>query len=151
MFFDFHHTVTADEIDSQGHVDNLQYLRWTLGAAGAHSAACGWDKQSALAEGFGWVVRHHEAKYRAAAFAGDQIVVRTWVSEIGRFASMRKYVVCRMNDPEVLTRVQTRWVYVDLRNHKVVAIPPNLIATMTVCERNPPLPWEPTGDENGGS
>ena len=151
MFFDFHHTVTEDEIDSQGHVDNLQYLRWTLGAAGAHSAACGWDKTSALEKGFGWVVRNHEAKYRAAAFAGDKIIVRTWVSEIARFASIRKYVVCRMNNPEVLTRVQTRWVYVDLRNHKVVAIPQDLIATMTVCEMNPPLPWEMKGNEIGGS
>ena len=141
-YFDFHHTVTKYEIDSQGHVDNLQYLRWTLGAAGDHSAACGWDAKRAREAGFGWVVRNHEAKYRAAAFAGDQIVVRTWISEIGPFASLRKYVVCRMNAPEVLTRVQTRWVYVDLRVHRVVAIPETILAGMSVCPSHPPLPWE---------
>ena len=149
MYFDFHHTVTDDEIDSQGHVDNLQYIRWTLGAAGAHSAACGWDKKAALAGGFAWVVRSHEAKYRAPAFAGDQIIVRTWVSEISRYASIRKYVVCRMNDPLVLTRIQTRWVYVDLQVHQVVEIPQSLIDGMSVCETHPPLPWESSGCENG--
>ncbi len=145
LFYDFHHTVTDDEIDSQGHVDNLQYLRWTLGAAAGHSAACGWDKKSALASGFGWVVRSHEAKYRAAAMAGDAIIVRTWISDVGRYASMRKYVVCRMNEPEVLTRVQTRWVYVDLRVHQVVAVPQTIVDGMSVCKTQPPLPWEDAG------
>lgn len=88
------------------------------------------------------MVRTHDATYRAAAVGGDAIIVRTWVSEIARFASRRKYVVCRPADRTVLTRVETRWVYVDLNAHKVVAIPEEVKSTLLVPQQTPPLPWE---------
>ena len=117
-------------------------LQWTLWAAGAHSKAAGWDREAAAAESLGWVVRSHDVTYRAAAKAGDEIVVRTWVSDIDRFASRRKYLVCRPADQTLLTRVQTRWVYVDLSRHSVVPIPEQVRSTIKVIETTPPLPWE---------
>lgn len=141
-FFDFHHTVTGDEIDAQNHVHNLRYLQWTLWAAGAHTRDGGWDSEAELARGFGWVVRSHDATYRAAAVADDEIIVRTWVSEIAKFASRRKYVVCRPADRTVLTRVETRWVYVDLNQHQVIAIPETARGQLVVPDETPPLPWE---------
>lgn len=142
VFFDYRHTVGDDEIDAQEHVHNLRYLQWTLWAAGAHTAQLGWDSRSELQRGFGWVVREHQATYRAAALAGDQIVVRTWVSDLSRFASRRKYTICRPADRMVLTRVETRWVYVDLRRGKVVAIPADVQQTLPISSQSPPLPWE---------
>ena len=142
-FFDFQHTVEADEIDAQGHVHNLRYLQWTLWAAGEHSRAGGWDAARALRQGVGWVVRSHDVTYRAAALAGDQITVRTWVSEIAKFASRRKYLICRPKDQTILARVETRWVYVDLTQHRVIAIPDAIAGQLQVCDPAPPLPWEP--------
>ena len=141
-FFDFHHTVAADEIDAQGHVHNLRYLQWTLWAAGAHSKAGGWDADAALRQGFGWVVRGHDATYRAAAMAEDRVTVRTWVNEIAKFSSRRKYLVCRPADQTILARVETRWVYVDLSVRKVVAIPPQIASQLCVCPQPPAPPWE---------
>ncbi|MCG8650758.1 MAG: acyl-CoA thioesterase [Pirellulales bacterium] len=141
-YFDYHHTVSEDEIDAQNHVHNLRYLQWTLWAAGAHTRDRGWDTRGELARGFGWVVRSHKATYRAAAVGGDQIVVRTWVSEIDRFASRRKCLVCRPADRTLLTRVETRWVYVNLKSHKVVAIPPQVHEQFVVLQTAPLLPWE---------
>lgn len=141
-FFDFQHTVADDEIDAQGHVHNLRYLQWTLWAAGAHSRSYGWDAASELERGFGWVVRSHDVTYRAAALAGDEIVVRTWVSDLAKFASNRKYLVCRPADQQLIARVETRWVYVDLTVRKVVPIPPDVTSSLTVCEQPPALPWE---------
>ena len=145
-FFDLEHAVLEEEIDTQDHVHNLRYLQWTLWAAGEHTKACGWDRASARESGFGWVVRSHDIKYRAPARRDDQIVVRTWISEIARYASRRKYVVCRPADQLVLCRVETRWVYVDLNAHTVVAVPPEVKAQMPLCETIPPLPWEPSND-----
>jgi acyl-CoA thioester hydrolase len=141
-YFDYFHTVEADEIDAQQHVHNLRYLQWTLWAAGKHSAECGWDSRAALANGLGWVVRKHDITYRSAAIANDQIVVRTWVADVAAFAARRKYVVCRPEDRTVLARVETRWVYVDLTKHKVVPIPADLQEKMLVADRIPPMPWE---------
>lgn len=141
-FFDRHHVVGDDEIDAQNHVHNLRYLQWTLWAAGDHTRQLGWDSKAELERGFGWVVRSHNVTYRAAALAGDQIVVRTWVSEIAKFASRRKYVVCRPADKTILARVETRWVYVDLNAHKVVAIPKDALEQLVIPCQTPPLPWE---------
>lgn len=141
-FFDFFHTVSEDEIDAQQHVHNLRYLQWTLWAAGRHVDAIGWDTRAALQRGVGWVVREHTIQYRSAAVAGDQIVVRTWVHDMQRFASRRKYVVCRPADQAVLARVETRWVFVDLRHHKALAIPADAICGLNVRTESPPMPWE---------
>lgn len=140
-FFDFHHTVADDEIDAQGHVHNLRYLQWTLWAAGAHSKAAGWDSDAAMEKQLGWVVRSHDVTYRAAALAGDSVLIRTWVSDMAKFASRRRYMVCRPSDRTVLSRVETRWVYVDLSGRKVVAIPEEIKQQLPVSDP-PPLPWE---------
>ena len=141
-YFDVHHTVAEDEIDAQQHVHNLRYLQWTLWAAGKHTAAIGWDGKAALKRGVGWVVREHAIQYRGAALAGDQIVVRTWVHDLQRFASRRKYLICRPEDRTVLARVETRWVFVDLDQHKALPIPDQAKQNLVVLSEPPPMPWE---------
>ena len=140
-FYDLPHVVSSDEIDAQLHVHNLRYLQWTLWAASKHTAACGWDEKAASKDGMGWVVRKHEITYRAAALEGDELVIRTWISDIDRYASMRKCWICRPLDRRVLAKAETRWVYVNLRIHKVVPIPDQL-RTQMMTSKNPPLPWD---------
>ena len=69
--FEYHHQVTADEIDRVGHVNNIEYLRWLQNAAIAHSAAQGWPARAYHELGQGWVVRSHYIEYLAPAFPGD--------------------------------------------------------------------------------
>ena len=141
-FFDHPHVVTADEIDAQQHVHNLRYLQWSLWAAGAHTRSMGLDTAAELERGFGFVVREHSAVYRAAALAGQAIVARTWISQIDRFSSWRKTNICRPCDQKVLTKVETRWVYADLRNHKVAEIPAAIRDAAKILETPPPMPWD---------
>lgn len=140
-YFDLRHTVALDEIDAQQHVHNLRYLQWTLWAARDHSAAEGWDAATALENGFGWVVRGHDITYRAAALAGDEVIVRTWIPSWNRYSCQRHYMVTRPADQTVLARVQTRWVFVDLKQHRAVEIPPAAVNAITLSETSPPLPW----------
>lgn len=140
--FDFHHTVSPDEIDAQAHVHNLRYLQWSLWAARDHVADLGWDAAAGLARGVGWVVRDHEISYRWAAVAGDQVVVRTWVDDIRRYAITRRYLITRPADQTVLARVKTRWVFVDLRVHKALGIPAEAVAGVTRLTSPPPPPWD---------
>ncbi len=141
--FDFEYTVGAEEIDAQQHVHNLRYLQWTLWAAKHHSSACGWNSEQELEQrGIGWVVRSHDITYRAAAFGGDQIIVRTWISELSHAASRRRYLVCRPADRAVLCRAETRWAFVDLSVRKAIPIPPELLQSIQPLDRSPGLPWE---------
>ncbi|TWT65814.1 acyl-CoA thioesterase [Crateriforma conspicua] len=139
--FDLHHVVEQDEIDAQEHVHNLRYLQWTLWAARDHSASTGWDAAAELKRGFGWVVRQHEVTYRAAALVGDQLVIRTWISEKMRMAIRRKYLICRPADRMILARVQTRWVLADLRVRKAVSLPDEVYDRMVIPISTPTPPW----------
>jgi len=136
------HRVTPDEIDQQQHVHNLRYLQWTLWAAHQHSAVGGWDAAGALQQGVGWVVRSHEITYRAAAIAGDDILIQTWISEANPVAIRRRYVICRPADRQILAKVESRWVLVDLRIHKAIRVSPEIASQIEVVASPPPLPWQ---------
>ena len=140
--YDFSHTVGDDEIDAQQHVHNLRYLQWALWAARDHVAELGWDAAAGLRAGVGWVVRDHTITYRAAALAGDDIVVRTWISESRRYAITRQFCIGRPSDQTILARGQTRWVFVDLTRHRALSIPPEAAAAVVVCQQKPGMPWE---------
>ncbi len=139
------HRVTPDEIDQQQHVHNLRYLQWTLWAAHAHSAAGGWDSEAALKQGIGWVVRSHDITYRAAAVAGDEVIVQTWISEATPVAVRRRSVICRPADRKILAKTETRWVLVDLRVHKALKLSAEVAAKIAVVPTPPPLPWNSSG------
>ncbi|QDS94928.1 Acyl-ACP thioesterase [Roseimaritima multifibrata] len=140
--FDFEYVVQADEIDAQDHVHNLRYLQWSLWAAHRHTAAGGWDSRAQLDEnGIGWVVRSHEITYRAAAFAEDQLIVRTWVSEVSHVSCERKFLICRPADRTILCRGATRWAFVNLRIRKAVAIPQSLLDAAQPLTKSPGPPW----------
>jgi acyl-CoA thioester hydrolase len=140
--FEYTHTVTPEEIDSQQHVHNLRYLQWTLWAAHAHSAAGGWDSAAALARGIGWVVRSHDVTYRTAAFTGDEIIVQTWISDQNEITVNRRYSILRPRDKMVLARASTRWAFVDLTKRRAIKIPQELLAQIAVVNPSPPLPWK---------
>jgi acyl-CoA thioester hydrolase len=143
--FYYSHTVTPDEIDRQVHVHNLRYLQWSLWAAQEHTDHSGWDSEGEFRRGIGWVVRSHEITYRAAAMAGDRILVQTWVSEADAFSARRRYAITRPADRQLLARVETRWVLVNFENHKLIRLDDKTLATLQVLPEPPPLPWEEGG------
>ena len=63
-------TVPEDAVDVNGHVNNLEYLRWMQDAAILHSDSQGCTKATTAA-GATWVVRTHRVEYLRPAFAGE--------------------------------------------------------------------------------
>jgi len=120
------HVVGQDEIDDLGHVNNLHYLKWMQTAAVAHSTAQGWPPERYRAIAAGWVVRTHRIEYRRPAFAGEEIVVRTWVSDFHKVTSLRKYQVFRPQDGAVLAVAETDWAFLGLKPYVPRRIPPDL-------------------------
>jgi len=130
--FNFEHTVLEREIDAQGHVNNLEYLRWMQAAAVAHSAAQGWPAERYQQIGGGWVVRSHQIEYLRPAFAGERIVVRTWVSDFRKITSLRKYRILRVNDDEILAVAQTNWAFIGLEQRVPRRAPRELVDSFIV-------------------
>lgn len=113
--------VRPEEIDRLGHVNNLAYLAWMLDAAVAHSAAQGWTAERYDKLGCVWVVRSHEIKYIEPAYEGQRVIVRTWVADMSKVSSTRRYKILRAE--RVLAKAATRWAFVDFAEGKLRPIP----------------------------
>jgi len=121
--FEFHYTVVEADIDAMNHVNNLEYLRWTLRAAHAHSQSVGWSSARFRQYGAGFIVRSHEIKYRLPALLADRVTIKTWVQELSRVSSIRKYHIIRSIDGRRFADVETNWVFVDFQTTGIRKIP----------------------------
>lgn len=119
--FLYEHVVREDEIDPQGHVNNVAYFAWMQNAAIAHSTAQGWSPEGYRQQNWAWVVRSHFIEYRRPAFAGDRITLKTWVADMNRFTSLRKYEMYR--NESLIARAETNWAFVHTPTARLLAIP----------------------------
>ena len=125
-------TVTPEHIDRLGHVNNLEYLRWALAAAIAHSSAQGWPTEAYEQMGAGFVVRSHEIKYQQSAFAGDEVTVRTWVADFRRLSCLRRYKIIRRRDEVVLATAATEWAFVSFKTFALARIPQEVASAFEI-------------------
>ncbi|HTL11973.1 MAG TPA: thioesterase family protein [Bdellovibrionota bacterium] len=125
-------TVSKEHIDELGHVNNLVYLGWFVGAAIEHSTARGWPPEAYLKLGAGWVVRKHEIEYFAPAFPKDELLVRTWVESISGGSSVRRYELLRKSDQKKLAGASTVWVWIDFKTGRPGRIPPEVLSGFEV-------------------
>src|SRR5690242_14286680 len=115
--------VLPTDIDEQGHVNNMVYLRWVQEIAIAHwRAIASPAAQSAVA----WVVLRHEIDYKRPAFPGDEIALRTWVGKATRLTFERFTEISRKADGELLAAVRTLWCPVHPVTGKPVRVPPDV-------------------------
>ena len=113
-------TIPVDAIDENGHANNVAYVQWMQDIAVEHYASIGGiDAQGKDAT---WVVREHKIEYFLPAFAGEEIEIKTWVENIRRVRSLRKYEFVRKSDGKVLVRGETDWVFVDAKSGRPIPI-----------------------------
>jgi acyl-CoA thioester hydrolase len=124
-------SVSQDAIDVNGHVNNVEYLRWMQDAAVGHADATGSTAVTRKA-GASWVVRSHHIEYLQPTFAGDRLVVLTWVSNLRKASSLRKYLVVRETDRALIARGETNWVFIESHSGRPIAIPKEVFSLFEV-------------------
>ncbi len=118
-------TIPQNAIDENGHVNNVAYVQWMQDIAVEHYASIGGIQvQGPNAT---WVVRGHRIEYFLPAFVGEEIEIKTWVENIQRVRSMRKYEFIRISDAKVLVKGETDWVFVDTQSGRPLAIPQEVV------------------------
>ncbi len=115
-------TIPQTAIDDNGHVNNVSYVQWMQDIAIEHYESIGGTDPMQLV-GATWVVREHKVEYLLPAFVGEEIEIRTWVENIRRVRSLRKYEFVRKADGKVLVKGETDWVFVDVKSGKPMGIP----------------------------
>jgi len=114
-------TIPKSAIDENGHVNNVTYVQWMQDIAVEHYASIG--GVSAQGPDATWVVREHKIEYFMPAFENEEIEIKTWVEDIRRVRSLRKYEFVRKNDGKVIVKGETDWVFVDSKTGRPLAIP----------------------------
>jgi acyl-CoA thioester hydrolase len=122
--------IPQSSIDENGHVNNVAYVQWMQDIAVEHYSSIG--GVTAQGPGATWVVREHKIEYLLSAYVGEEIEIKTWVENLRRVRSLRKYEFVRKADGKVLVRGETDWVFVDLKTGRPLAIPEAVSGVFTV-------------------
>jgi acyl-CoA thioester hydrolase len=116
----------SSDIDELLHVSNIAYVRWIQEVAKAHSAAVGLDHAEYVRLGAVFVVRRHDIEYLAPAYAGDAILLTTWIAKWGAATSERRTRITREGDGRELVRATTVWAFISMETLRPKRIPPEL-------------------------
>src|SRR5262249_17858832 len=115
------------DIDTAQHVNTATFFKYIEDAGIQVSHFYGWPLARSAAEGFAVIARQHHIEYRQSAMMDDELDIATWASANGRTNAHRYYTIKRASDGEVLVQARTLWVWVDLRTHRPIRIPPDFI------------------------
>ena len=121
MTFSHSFRVTANDIDEQGHVNNVAYLQWIQDVAGAHWRTAATTEMVAK---FSWIVVRHEIDYKKQAFENDEITVTTWVGDWTKVTCERFTDINRGGD--LLVKGRTLWCMIDRVTSRPQKISPDL-------------------------
>ena len=144
--FEHRHLVNADEIDPQRHANNIAYFQWMQAAAIEHSKEQGWSTQRYQDRGWAWVVRSHFIEYRCPVFECDEILVRTWVADMKKFTSLRKFEIVLKETGKLAARAETNWAFVERETGRLIAIPTQVSESFVVLPSTLPERGNSAGD-----
>lgn len=133
--------VPVAELDPFAELRPSALIRLLQTAASEASCALGFDVAWYDRNGTTWVVRRTQFESLEPARHGDMLVIRTWVSDMRRVRSWRRYEVSREADGAVIARAATDWVYATVAGAPA-ALPHDLQQTFmprgVVTEPRPP-------------
>tara|TARA_A100000171_G_scaffold52855_2_gene73741 strand:+ start:23652 stop:24104 length:453 start_codon:yes stop_codon:yes gene_type:complete len=121
-------SVTSTHIDGLGHVNNAVYLQWLEQCAWRHSESLGLSLASYHALDRAMVIRRHELDYLQAAFAGDEIMVATWITQMHKRTRLtRSFQLVRKHDEVTLLRAQSYFVCMALSDGRPKRMPDSFV------------------------
>ncbi|MEP6851028.1 MAG: thioesterase family protein [Acidobacteriota bacterium] len=122
MKFSHSFSVLHEEIDEQGHVNNVAYLKWIQDVAVAHWRNTASEEQLAK---YSWITVRHEIDYKKQAFEGEEITATTWVGEWSKVTCERFTEIHR--GEVLLVRSRTVWCMIDRETARPTRIMRDLV------------------------
>ena len=113
-------TPQPGDIDENGHVNNVVYLRWAQDIGVAH-----WRSRAppeALAA-YAWVALRHEIDYRRELKLGETAHGRTWVAEAAQGPRFDRYIRIDAADGAMCAQIITTWVFIDQATRRPPRVP----------------------------
>ena len=116
---------TAADIDENGHVNNVVYLRWAQDLGVAH-----WRSLAPPAEQarWAWVALRHEVDYRRALKPGETAHGRTWVAETAQGPRFDRFIRIDADDGAMCAQVKTVWCLIEQATGRPKRVPEWMMA-----------------------
>jgi acyl-CoA thioester hydrolase len=121
MKFSHSFHVPEDDIDEQGHVNNVAYVRWIQDVAVAHWFSLTGEE---LREKYTWVLTRHEIDYKKQTFAGEKVTATTWVGGATKVTCERFTEITRGGD--LLVTARSVWCLIDRQKSRPARITPEI-------------------------
>jgi acyl-CoA thioester hydrolase len=131
--YDLRISVAPADIDEQGHVNNVVYLRWAQEAAIAHWQALAPPEAQ---QNTGWVVVRHEIDYHAPARANEEVIARTWVGHLRGAVFERHTEMRRAAGDLLLAKVRSLWVPIDPATERPKRLPMHVRRMFSARDRS---------------
>jgi len=122
MKFSHSFRVSAADIDAQGHVNNVAYVKWIQDVAVAHWFSVTTEE---MREKYTWMLTRHEIDYKKQTFAGEEVTATTWVGKATRITWERFTEIRRGED--ILVKARSIWCLIDRQTSKPSRITSEMI------------------------
>ena len=118
-------TPAASDIDANGHVNNVVYVRWIQDMATSH-----WDARQPAEEQskWAWIVLRHEIDYRRALMPGETATARTWVAEAPEGPRFDRFVRIDGPDGAMCAQARTVWCMIEQTTGRPKRVTPEIVA-----------------------
>lgn len=121
-------TIAPADIDENGHVNNVVYVRWLQDVGTAH-----WNARfdEATRRRWSWVALRHEIDYLRALQPDARPVARTWVGDPAG-ARFPRYVRIEDEQGRLCAQGVTEWCLVDSATLRPARIPADMLAPLAL-------------------
>ena len=99
-----------DDIDENGHVNNVVYLRWAQDMGVAHWRSLAPPGERAA---WAWIVLRHEVDYRRPLLPSETAQARTWVADAPQGPRFDRFIRIDGPDGQMCAQVRTTWVLIE--------------------------------------
>ena len=122
--FTLQFTPLASDIDANGHVNNVVYVRWIQDMATSHWASRQPAEEQAR---WAWIVLRHEIDYRRAMMPGETATGRTWVAETAEGPRFDRFVRIDGPDGAMCAQARTEWCMIDAASGRPKRVTPDIV------------------------
>ena len=114
-------TPDPSDIDENGHVNNVVYLRWAQDMGTAH-----WRRVAPpeAQTQWAWIALRHEVDYRRPLMPGETAQGRTWVADLADGPRFDRFIRIDGPDGAMCAQVVTTWVLIEQPTGKPRRVPP---------------------------
>jgi acyl-CoA thioester hydrolase len=113
--FEYPISILQSDIDEQGHVNNIIYLKWVQEAAIAHWTSVADAK---MQENNLWVVSRHEIDYLKSAYIDTKLMAKTWVTDPQGAKSERYVTIMDAETETIYAKIKTTWYLLDSKTKR---------------------------------